>query len=403
MDESMRETIVSEVASSPLLRGDHLAELTSELVKVPSVNGEHGEAALATVIERRLRETGCEVARVWTKPGRPSIAARVRGRSDEHDAVVLNGHMDTVPVDDPTRWALAPFGGAIADGFVHGRGACDMKGALATQIAIAQFLAAREHPAAGSLVLHFAMGEERGEPGTLSLLEAGFVGRFGVTLEPTNLHIGVAARGMMTFHVTVTGRSAHASRPDAGDNPIRWLPALVQAFADEDALVRTTSQPHPLLGSGSWTVTNVHSGVFASAIPDRCDVLIDRRLLPNESVAASEKRCRELVAAAIPSAQWTVEIDEGEGIYEPAEVSPHAEVVRRLQAAIAATTGGIGPVYGTPYASDVRNLVNDAGIEAVTFGAGDIAWTHCVDERIAIAELETAARCVAAFVLDVIG
>ena len=60
-------------------------------------------------------------------------------------------------------------------------------------------------------------------------------------------------------------------------------------------------------------------------------------------------------------------------------------------------------MYGTPYASDVRNLVNDAGIEAVTFGAGDIAWTHCVDERIAIAELETAARCVAAFVLDVIG
>ena len=153
---------------------------------------------------------------------------------------------------------------------------------------------------------------------------------------------------------------------------------------------------------GSWTVTNVHSGVFASAIPDRCDVLIDRRLLPNESVAASEKRCRELVAAAIPSAQWTVEIDEGEGIYEPAEVSPQAEVVRRLQAAIAATTGGIGPVYGTPYASDVRNLVNDAGIEAVTFGAGDIAWTHCVDERIAITELETAARCIAAFVLDVI-
>ena len=68
---------------------------------MPSVNVDHGEAALAAVIEHHLHETGCEVEVVYAKPGRQSIGARLRGRSDEHDAVVLNGHMDTVPVSRP--------------------------------------------------------------------------------------------------------------------------------------------------------------------------------------------------------------------------------------------------------------------------------------------------------------
>jgi succinyl-diaminopimelate desuccinylase len=395
-----QDDIMREVKSSPFLRGAHVAQLVSTLVATPSVNDEHGEADVAAVIARLLTETACEVATIYPKPGRPSVGAVIRGMDGDADAVVLNGHMDTVPVDDRARWTVDPFAGTIKNGFVYGRGACDMKGGLATQIAVAQFMSARARSPRGSLVLQFAMGEERGEPGTLALLDAGYTGRFGVTTEPTELKLGIAERGLVTFRVTIEGRSSHASRPDAGDNPIRWLPDLLRSFQREDALVREII--HPLIGTATWTTTNVHAGVFASAIPDRCDLLVDRRLLPGESVAATHARCREIVAAAMGSARWSVEIEEIEGIYEAAEVAPDAEVVRRMQASIIGVTGRKAPLVGTPYSSDVRNLINDAGIESVTFGAGDVALAHAIDERISVEELEAATRCVAAFVLNVI-
>ena len=82
---------------------------------------------------------------------------------------MLNGHSDTVPLDDAARWRHEPFGGEVHDGWLYGRGAVDMKGGLAVQIAVAYALASRLEELGGELVLHFAAGEELGEPGTLSL------------------------------------------------------------------------------------------------------------------------------------------------------------------------------------------------------------------------------------------
>src|SRR4051812_43022235 len=122
-----------------------------------------------------LAPTGAQVELVETFPGRPSVGARLAGRPGG-PRVVLNGHMDTVPVGDPASWSVDPHGAEIRDGRLYGRGACDMKAGLTAQIAVAHALADRMPEAAGELVLHFAVGEERAEPGTLSLLEAGFGG-----------------------------------------------------------------------------------------------------------------------------------------------------------------------------------------------------------------------------------
>ena len=87
---------------------------------------------------------------------------------------------------------------------------------------------------------------------------------------------------------------------------------------------------------------------------------------------------------------------------EPAEVPADSQFVELLRANVEKVTGQRTPVWGTPYSSDVRNLVNDAGIEAVTFGAGDVSQCHCPNERLAIADLQTASVALAKTTIDLL-
>ena len=378
---------VESIHVSPFFTKEHLARLVSRFVAVPSVNGVHAERDLAMLIAGLLGDTGLETTLVGDE-ARPSLAAAL-GTGD--GGVLLNGHLDTVPVDDADQWEHDPFAGVIADGAVHGRGACDMKGGLAIQVAVAQWAAA--DPAGHRLVLHFAMGEERGEPGTEDLIAAGWVAPEGIVLEPTDREIGVAQRGLITLRVVVEGRSGHASRPDLTINPIDRLPEILAVITGLD------SEPelhHPLLGEPAWTVTGIHAGVIPSMVPGELDVLVDRRMVPGETVDAVVETLRRAVTGAMTDARVTISVVEEEGIYQPAEIDAEGSSARRMAEAV--QRFGIEPVMvGTPYSSDVRHLINTAGVSALTFGPGKYADMHARDESIDIDELVQAARSVAAF------
>jgi succinyl-diaminopimelate desuccinylase len=200
-----------------------LEQLLRELVRIPSVNPGVGEAAIARyVVDVLERSTSAAVHVVETLPGRPSVAA-VLG-SGAGPTLVLNGHLDTVPVDDVSRWTVDPYAGEVRDGALYGRGACDMKAGLAVLIAVARSLSSQKR-LRGRLVLHFAVGEECAEPGTSSLLAAGFAGDVGITCEPTELQVAVATRGLVHIRVRLIGRSGHASRPELFANPLQAISA----------------------------------------------------------------------------------------------------------------------------------------------------------------------------------
>ena len=150
--------------SAPELGTAALGASLSALVRTPSVNPGMSELAMVEEIERQLAGTGCVLSRVESMPGRPSLAAVLPGPAGG-PRLVLNGHMDTVAIDDRSRWSVDPFGGEVRDGAVWGRGAVDMKGGLASQVACAKLLGGMRDRLKGSLVLHFAAGEECGEPG----------------------------------------------------------------------------------------------------------------------------------------------------------------------------------------------------------------------------------------------
>src|SRR3989442_785735 len=145
-----------EVASHSAFSPGYLTEVLTSLVQARSVNPGDSEAEVAAVISRWLKLPGVETTIVETLPGRPSIAAVIRGRGDG-PRLVLNGHMDTHPLDDLALWTVNPFDGTVRDGFMYGRGACDMKAGLTAQIAVARYLAEAKPDLRGSLILHFAM------------------------------------------------------------------------------------------------------------------------------------------------------------------------------------------------------------------------------------------------------
>lgn len=360
----------------------------SALVHTQSVNPGMSEIGVVEEIERQLAGTCCELTRVESMPGRPSLAAVLHG-SDGGPRLVLNGHMDTVAIDDRSRWTVDPFGGQIRDGAVWGRGSVDMKGGLTAQIACAKVLSRMRDRLKGSLILHFAAGEECGEPGTLSLIERGFIGDWGITTEPTGLAVATAERGTGWFRIRVNGRSSHAAAPSAGLSPIPAAETLLAALRHYDQ--ELDKRTHPLLGHPICTVTMMSAGAEHNAVPDSCELTIDRRLIPGEKSATVEDELRTVIAEAIAQHPGlTAELIPIHYPFEAAEVPSESPFVQLVQRAVHQVTGTPSQICGTPYGSDVRNLVNDAGMEAITFGAGDVSMCHCPDEHQSLEELRQA-------------
>jgi succinyl-diaminopimelate desuccinylase len=363
-------------------------QVLADLVRTPSVNPGTSELAVAQRVAYWLADTSAEVHFVETFPGRPSVAAVLRGQGDG-PRLVLNGHMDTVAVDDLARWSADPFGGEIRDGWMYGRGACDMKAGLAAQIATLHALDGAELN--GDLILHFAVGEECGEPGTLSLCNAGFAGDVGIVTEPTELQVSVATRGLVMVRIRILGRSIHASRAHLGSNPVAHLARVLDAL--ERYAHGLLGREHPLLGAGSCTPTVVRAGVQENAVADFCDLHLDRRLIPGETVEGE--------LAAIAAVLEAVKADHSDFAYEltsapypfqPAQVPAKSTLAAQLQRVAGEVLDAPPSIVGTPYSSDVRNLINDAGMEAVTFGPGNVAECHCVDERVPLSQLRDATQ-----------
>jgi succinyl-diaminopimelate desuccinylase len=387
------------IAGLPALQEPALADVLSRLVAVPSVNPGNSEEPMARCIEALLADTGCELTFVESMPGRPSLAAVLPGKARK-PRLVLNGHMDTVAVDSGEQWSVDPFSGSIVDGSVWGRGAVDMKGGLAAQIACVRALSALP-PLRGSLVLHFAAGEECGEPGTLSLIKEGFVGEWGSTTEPTNLAVAVAQRGVAWYRVQIIGRSGHGSAPSAARNPIDQLPSVLEALARYDTELGTRSE-HLLLPPASCTPTMIRSGVQHNAIADDAEVIVDRRLLPGESPEATLEELRRLVAQAAEHNGFRTAVELHQNPFAPAEIGGDSPFVGLVMRTVEEVTGAEASIVGTAYGSDVRNLVNDAGMEAITFGAGDVRNCHCPDEHLPISELRQAAVVLAKVAVELL-
>lgn len=366
--------------------------LLRELVAIPSVNPSDGEADGALLGEARVvdcleaffRRRRVDCTRQEALPGRENLVAVVEGRSPA--PVILEAHTDTVAVEG---MEIDPFDPVIRDGRVYGRGACDDKGSLAA-MAVALAEAAQGGTPERTLVLAATCDEEYRFSGVNAFVEdPGAVGirpedlRRGVACvgEPTGLRVVIAHKGAFRWRMRTRGKAAHSSNPDAGENAIYEMARLLQRMEQYAESLRARP-PHPLVGGPTFSVGVIRGGAAVNMVPDLCEALVDRRLIPGEDGAGAQREIQEFLGDAIAYEMETLLEDW------PLETPRDAEIVARAEAA-AREALGRAEVVGVQYGTDASKL-DRGGVQSVVCGPGDIAQAHTAVEWVEVAQVEAA-------------
>ena len=263
---------------------DWMARILREMILIRSENpfddppGEGTrEQEMADYLAGHLSDLGMTVEMQAVRPGRPNVFGVLRGSADR-SRLMLAGHMDTARTTGyPEAYEVR-----VADGKMYGRGACDMKAALAAYLGAARALRATGTRLAGTLILCGIVDEEYQMLGSKAIGRGGRMADQGIIGEPTNLKVCPANKGRVSTKIVTRGRAAHSSVPEKGVNAIAAMARVIQAFEDynRELLGRP---PHPLCGNGRFTPGVIHGGVQVNMVPDRCELEVDRRTLPGET------------------------------------------------------------------------------------------------------------------------
>jgi len=289
---------------------DAAIALLARAVGTPSVTGH--ERAFATLLARELEAIGAEAVRLDDfAPGRPNVTALLKGEGGGPTLMLL-GHTDTVHVRGwAERWAGTeredPFGAAIVDGAMWGRGTGDLKAGICTAVAAAALLRAAGIPQAADIAFAFIGDEESGEPGSgvsagmkalTAAIEAGDAVRpdFAIYVEPTELDIYAAQMGFVIADITVTGRSAYFGVPEKGIDALKASHAILSAIFAHSAALEARA-PHPLVGSPFLMVTTLEGGGYI-AVPGECRISLIMKLLPGDDLGAAVAAMEAAVRAA---------------------------------------------------------------------------------------------------------
>jgi len=261
----------------------------SDLIRTPGLPGH--EEAVAKRVAEEMRLLGLSEVRV-DEVG--NVVGVARGR-DEAPPVVLNCHLDVVAEGDHDEWEVPPFSGEVRDGFLHGRGAMDIKGPLALQTHAAASMIGR---APGDVIVAHTVLEERGGLGMKHLLESGSV-RPGVVIigEATHGDVCIGHRGRAEMEVEIAGQAGHASVPERARNALDLLGGVLDAVRD----LAERQESDPVLGRSSLVGTMIDVlPESRNVIPDSAVVTIDWRILPGDDDASLISRVEAAIAARVP-------------------------------------------------------------------------------------------------------
>lgn len=373
-----------------------LHRLLRALVRRPSVNpmgapkaapALHFEHRMTRLIERWAAKRGIPCERRPVAPLRANVLLRYSVPKPAF-TLLLEVHQDTVAVGGMT---IAPFAGEIRDGRLYGRGACDVKGGMASMLAVMDRLHREKPTTGGDVVLACTVDEEHTFLGVQQLMKEGLKADFAVCAEPTNLRIVDAHKGVARWRITTAGKACHSSAPDAGVNAIYRMGRLLGAVEDYANHLRR-SPADARLGPPTISVGRIEGGSGVNIVPDRCWIDIDRRLLPGESPKDAPRGLERFLAMhpAIDFAFQSEPLVLACPSLRPLETARGKELNQRLGDAIDRVAGP-HRVEAVPYGTDASSIA-EAGIPAVVFGPGDIAQAHTADEWIELKQVEQAAE-----------
>jgi succinyl-diaminopimelate desuccinylase len=291
--------------------------------------------------------------------------------------VVFHGHLDVVPGHE------GQFVPRLEGDRLIGRGAYDMKGGLAAMMCALKDLERQDRVNVRFVCVPDEESEELDERSTDAVVQGGLGGDFAITGEPTNLHIGVEAKGVLAMQIVVHGRAAHSSTPWLGDNAVLKAIDVFRAI-ESLPFSRESSE---MFDRPSINLGRIAGGDALNKVPDRCTMAVDVRYLPGQDPGEILAQVRR-----IPGIEVTRTF-----LHPPVTVSRNDRFVRTLREAVARGVPDMEVMsVGRDGASDAASFI-EAGIPAVEFGPAG-AGHHGPEEWVSLSSLARYRRALADFV-----
>jgi succinyl-diaminopimelate desuccinylase len=399
---------------------DAIIKLCSDLIKIPSENPPGDMSQVAGFIKDRLSAAGAHIETYEPEKGHINLVVRV-GSATGRNRLILNGHMDVVPAGDHSRWTIQPYSGEVSHGYIHGRGATDMKGGLAGIITATELLSRHQEQLRGQVILTAVCDEETiGTLGTMWLVNEGKVsGDYCIVAEPTSNHlIDVGMKGAFWLKIRVTGKPAHGSlSPYAGKsaileglsisnrlmeltrlqaNPPKEISRTIQeskAIAEKILGVKGIGRilEHPTINVGK-----ISGGRKVNMIPDECEMEVDSRLPIGIPTAKAEASLRRILATQIKKGTASYEIVNRT---EPNYTSPRSLLVTALRNNIKNTFHKDAAIFVQWATSDAR-FFRAIHIDTAQYGPSVLEGIHGYNEKVKADDLVSATKVYLTTALD---
>lgn len=361
--------------------------LCRELIKAPSYSGK--EDKVVAVLRAYMEKNGFDDVFV-DKYG--SIVGCIKGNRPG-PKILYDGHIDTVPVPDPSLWTHEPFAAEVVDGKIYGRGASDMKGAVAAMAAAAVAVARETNRNfAGSIHIAGVVHEECFEGIAAREISDRVNPDVVIIGEASELNLKIGQRGRAEIVVETFGVPAHSASPHKGVNAVLAMMRLITA-------IETITPPkHPVLGPGVAVLTDIISTPYpgASVVPSHCRATYDRRLLVGEtpeSVLAPFVEAVNKLTAQDPTFKARVSYAkgseschtgntiEGERFFPGWLFEEKEDFVQRAYAALKGT--GLAPsITHYSFCTNASHYAGEKGIRTLGFGPSLETLAHTNDEYI---------------------
>ena len=369
-----------------------IAGLTADMIRIPSYSFmEEQEKEIAAYIKAFFDKEGieCEIAEIET--GRYNVTAVIRGAGGGR-SLNLSGHMDTVPAYDME----GAFAGRIADGRVYGRGACDMKGPIAAMMAALAAIRRSGVKLAGDLYFTGVADEEEQGKGTAYLIKHGPRADGVIVGEPTDLRLSPGNKGLEWIEVVFKGKKVHGGRQKEGVNAIQMASRFVSRVYDRYVPL-LDSREYPVLGAPTINIGTISGGDQPSTVPDLCRIVLDRRMVPSETIEQVYDELRQ-IGRELHEEDPRFEC-EVKDVFDGLNLLPHLPFLTDESDPLIQTVEGVYNDRGKEIVIEPFPAWTDAGFissqtesKCLVLGPGKLKVAHSIDEYVDVAQLEEAAE-----------
>ena len=370
-----------------------VVEQLLNLVRIPSVSSLSNRPIIdyaTSILHAAQWQTRLQTYRDAAGTEKGNLIAAPSGQDLDNPSVDLAFmcHTDTVPYSADWKEAVDPF---VADGFLYGCGACDVKGFLACLLtAIGE---TKPTDLIDRLRLVFTADEEVGCIGAKHLLDSGsLIPKRLIIGEPTSLHPARAGKGYCLAEVTVFGTAAHSAHPEKGKSAIYHAARLITAIEEFASDLATEQHKFFYPNFTTMNIGTIQGGTAKNIVPEHCSFQLEWRPIPGQTadrVPAAVSSIATRLQESNPDFRWKLQVVRQQDGFETGKDS---RLVRSLEALVAREATSI------PFGSEA-SLMAKVTAEVVVFGPGDMTTAHSSRECVPLAELDEAVDCLKSLML----